>query len=348
MARPRLKSSRQQVVALRRAVRGRPRGLVLTHDSPDPDAMAAALCMARVLERAGLPEVRIVHGGSVGRPQNRAMVRALELELWPAAAIEFRDQDAVIVVDTQPGFGNNSLPRGAPVCAVIDHHTGGEHPGVALVDVRCGYGAATSVTTEYVVSAGVPLSPDLATAICFGISTETQDLGREASDADVAAFLRAFPHADQPLLGRLRHPSVSVQSLAQLVAGLRAACLAADVVACHVPEPATSDAAAELADVLISVEDANWAFVSAVWEGELVLSVRTTDPRAESGELLREVVGNPTLAGGHGMVAGGAVALAGSSAEMLHWRLAGALVRALGRDPEGEWAPLLPPDRAGL
>jgi nanoRNase/pAp phosphatase (c-di-AMP/oligoRNAs hydrolase) len=66
---------------------------VLTHDNPDPDALAAAHGVAFLLEQlAGVPS-KVGYGGIVGRAENRALLkvlqgqeRQLELELQLQAA----------------------------------------------------------------------------------------------------------------------------------------------------------------------------------------------------------------------------------------------------------------------
>jgi len=292
-----------------RAVEGRPRALILTHDSPDPDAIAGAFCLARLLQEKSDLKTRILYGGTVGRSANRHMVRALKIPMLPVESVKFKEEDAVILVDTQPAFANNSLPEGQPVVAVIDHHEGEDYPDVPLVDVRTNYGAVTAIVTEYVVSAGVPISRRMATAICFGISAETQDLGREASPADIAAYLEAFPDSDQPLLGRLRHPSFTVAFIEQMHDAIRTARRAGNVAVCHMGQVEPPDVVAEIADIFVAIEGIDWIMCSGMHDGQLIFSVRTTDTRGNAGELLRRVVGEKSRAGGHGMLAGGALPL---------------------------------------
>jgi nanoRNase/pAp phosphatase (c-di-AMP/oligoRNAs hydrolase) len=136
VGRPALPSSKAQVEELAALAAGRERALILTHDNPDPDAMAAALCLSHLFESRLSIRPRIVYGGVVGRAENRSMVRALEIPLWLVDSIKFRPSDAVVLVDTQPGFANNSLPPEQAVLAVIDHHAGPAHPEVPLMDVR--------------------------------------------------------------------------------------------------------------------------------------------------------------------------------------------------------------------
>ncbi len=342
MAGGRLPSSEARVEKLLDLVAGRERVLILVHDNPDPDAIAGALCLSHLIGTVPRVKSRIVYGGIVGRAENREMVRLLEAPLWSVANIKFRPDDGIVLVDTQPAFGNNSLGEGREVLAVIDHHPGEEISGVPLADVRPAYGAVTTIATEYLVAAGAPIPPLLATAICYGIGTETQDLGREAAPADIAAFLEAFPLCDQPLLGRLHHPRHPIAFFAELDAAIRSARVADGVLVSHLPAMSTPDRAAEMADMLASAEGIEWVLCTGAYEDRLVLSLRTSRRDARAGEMLRRVVGERTQAGGHGMMAGGYLALdKDDDPPALSAELTGRFLEALGRDPEPDWQPLM-------
>jgi nanoRNase/pAp phosphatase (c-di-AMP/oligoRNAs hydrolase) len=342
MARPALRASRDEAEQLLGLLEGRPRALLLVHDNPDPDAISGALCLSHLIESRLEATPRIVYGGVIGRAENRNMVKALAVPLWSVGNIKFRPDDAVVMLDTQPSFSNNSLPDGQPVTALIDHHAGGPVEGVALADVRPDYGAVTTILVEYLAGAGVSLPTQLATAVCYAIGTETQDLGRAASRADVAAYMEAFPLSDQPLLGRLRHPTRDVTFFAELDNAIRSTDVLDGVAVCRLGGLRTPDSAAEMADVLASVEDIEWVMCIGTYEDRVVVSVRTRRRDAAAGELLRGVVGERSRAGGHGMMAGGAVELAPEDdPEQVQQVLARRFLEALDRDPDGALRPLL-------
>ena len=342
MRRPRLRSSKAKVNKLVRLLGGRRRALLVVHDNPDPDGMAGAFCLSHLMGALLGVRALIVYGGIVGRAENRDMIRALGISLWRMEDVEFRPDDAVVLVDTQPAFRNHSLPEGCPVLAVIDHHAGCPSPDVPLVDVRPEYGAVTTIITEYLVSAGVRISPALATAICFGIGTETQDLGREAAPADIAAFMEAFPLSDLRLLGRLHHPRRDLSFFAEWDRALHAARVRDHVVVCHLAAVPTADTAAEMADMLAGLEGVEWVMCTGVCNGRLMVSVRTSDPHAQAGELLRDVVGDRARAGGHDMMAGGSLEL-DEAMGPAHVQLAltRRFLAALGFPPEAHLAPLI-------
>src|SRR5437016_3159021 len=91
-------------------VRDRGPGLILTHDNPDPDSMAAAEGLKALLEAEAGIACTIARGGIVGRAENRAMITVLGLDHVEIASVDLAAYPLIAVVDTQPETGNNSLP----------------------------------------------------------------------------------------------------------------------------------------------------------------------------------------------------------------------------------------------
>src|SRR5215468_3499406 len=82
--------------------------IILPHDNPDPDALASAATLRYLAKALARKEAAIGLGGFVGRAENRAMVRYLNIPLVPVADLPMRAPDALIaLVDTQPGRQNN-------------------------------------------------------------------------------------------------------------------------------------------------------------------------------------------------------------------------------------------------
>ena len=72
--------ARAKLERLLRVAKGHKKALVLTHDNPDPDSIAAAVALAQLLkERAGVEEARVGYGGIIGRAENIAFVKVLRL-----------------------------------------------------------------------------------------------------------------------------------------------------------------------------------------------------------------------------------------------------------------------------
>lgn len=290
--------------------------VILTHDNPDPDALASALALLEVAHEISGATARIGFGGIVGRAENRTMVRELDLPVTPFRDLHFDEFDHIALVDTQPGTGNNSLPEDRTADVVVDHHPLREETRrSAFLDVRPDVGATCTIMTEYLRAAAIPLEGALATALFYGVQSETQDLGREATREDMEASLTLYPAANRELLARIRYPRVPREYFRSLHRSLERARTRGPVVISMLGNLDYPDLVAELADLYLRLEGVEWSFCLGRFEGDLLISVRTTQQDAAAGEILRNVVGAEGSAGGHGMTAGARVPVAQLSAE---------------------------------
>ncbi len=319
-----------RIDSLHEAFSGAERILVLSHDNPDPDALASACTLRAILEELIDAEITVGYAGLVGRAENRAMMRELELDVTHIGNLDLSAFDAIALVDTQPGFGNNSLPAQRRPTAVIDHHPPrSDLDDIPFVDIREDYGATSTIIAEYAYAVGLRLSPALTTALFYALRSETQDLGREASEHDQKIYLSLFPHADKQALARIQTARVPRTYFRVFQQAIEGAEVYGRVVLTDLQRVRHPDLVAEIADFLLRLEEVDWSCCLARHGDRLVLSLRTSDPDAHAGRIIREAVRDMGAAGGHGMIAGGRVKLGSKSysevAETVRRRLLDAL-----------------------
>lgn len=333
----------QAVTQLERLVelaRDHRRVVILTHDNPDPDSLASAVGIAWLLEKlAGLPS-KVAYGGIVGRAENRALVKVLKLATVPISRITFRDTDFVAIVDTQPECGNHSLLECGRLTAVIDHHPARRSSSkVPFVEVGGKYGATASIVTTYVRASGMKPPSSLATALFYGIKSDTRDLGREFEPIDVDNYHWLFPMVDHQALSQIEHPQLPASYFAALHHALGNARRHDEAVVADLDTVYTPDLMAEVADRLLMLEKVRWSLALGDYEGNLYVSIRTTDRRMNAGRLVQEVL-SPLggSAGGHGTMAGGKIPLPTSESAKATFkaRVIKRFLRAFGAPAEGE------------
>ena len=98
------------------------RWLILTHDNPDPDSIAAAAALGKILRQAFKRPVTIAYGGIIGRAENQEMVKVLGIHLSHIRHLNWRHYRHFALVDCQPQTGNNQLPADQVPDVVFDHH----------------------------------------------------------------------------------------------------------------------------------------------------------------------------------------------------------------------------------
>jgi nanoRNase/pAp phosphatase (c-di-AMP/oligoRNAs hydrolase) len=303
------------VVSLIAAVEGPDPLIILPHDNPDPDALASAAALQYLLQELAERESVIALGGIVGRAENRAMIKYVNINLVPVKEITFDEHSKVVLVDTQPGQKNNSLPQDFRPTGVIDHHPAyADYQGVPFVDLRNEYGATSTILTEYLRDSHVTVESKIATALFYGIAAETQDLGREATPADFAASQFLYPYANKRRLGKIENARVPREYFRTFRDAIEEAVVYDNVVISDLGDVLYPDMVAEVADFLLRLDEVEWALAMGSYKKNLFVSLRTTDRDANAGDILQKVLGSRS-AGGHDMIAGGKIKIDGNGLE---------------------------------
>lgn len=287
---------------------GKGRVLIVVHDNPDPDALAAAMALKHLITMKKGLDPTITFGGTITRAENTAMVCELEIDLLPLEQVDVEKYDFVCMVDTQPGAGNSSFPADAEVHLVIDHH----HPQektkkVAIVDIREEYGTTASMLYEYLVVQNIDIWTKLATILFYAIKSETQDLGREWSPADRTAYLSLLPMANNRILYEITHPKTPRNYFSYFNTALESAQIYDSVLFFNLGPVEIPEMVAEMADFLLRSEGVDLTFGIGCFQNEGIVSARTSRRDLPLGRLLQKLMAGYGTAGGHGMMAGGQV-----------------------------------------
>jgi nanoRNase/pAp phosphatase (c-di-AMP/oligoRNAs hydrolase) len=292
------------------------RVVLVSHVNPDADSLASMLGIRALVEsrQPGKPVV-ITADGMIARSENRAMVDLIPVPLVPVQAVTSDPETAVVMVDTQPFTGRRYSEAAMPQ-VVIDHHeTGGVLEGVLFSDIRIEMGATSTMVSGYLIEQGVLVTQELATALLYGIESETTGYPREASALDDGALIWLFPRADKDLLARIRNPKLPQSHFATFQIALANAFLYDNLVVSWCGTVSQPDIIAEIADFFIRFEQVDWALAVGVFDGRMKLSLRAGTLGGRAGELLGAVVNGVGSAGGHDRRAGGSIDLANRDVE---------------------------------
>lgn len=290
------------------ALRGKSRPLVQTHNNPDPDSLACALALRHVIRHETALDAVIAFGGVIGRAENRAMVRQLGIPLVQGSLIDYTQYDFTAVCDTQPGTNYSSLPDGFVPTVVLDHHAmRPESARAEVAIVEPGYGATSALVAEMLLARGVPMTTEVATALYYGIKSETQDLARDASEADVEVYRELEKRMDRRVLARIEAGRVPREYYTEVLTVLSTAVVRGRVVTADLGRLRVPDMVPEMADFLLRLETVRWSCVMGEYQDTLYVSIRTTDPDANAGEAIRRAFDGMGSSGGHASMGGGQV-----------------------------------------
>jgi nanoRNase/pAp phosphatase (c-di-AMP/oligoRNAs hydrolase) len=285
------------------------RVLILMQDNPDPDAIASAVALRELIHEGLRKRAVIGYGGVIGRAENRAMIDVLHLHarrVDTAGLAKFR---TICLVDTQPVAGNNALLTRRKADVVIDHHLRAKRQTwtAEFCDIRPDYGATATILYEYLLAAEARIGTTLATALLYGIQSDTQDLGREACEKDTAAYQGLLPHADLQKLARIRRAPVPSEYFRHLLQGLANCDVAGRAVICKMPEGGNPDMMAEVADLLLRLEGMRSSVCYGLVDDTIHVSARAVDARSNVARRMKRIVSRIGTGGGHRTMAGGQI-----------------------------------------
>ena len=269
---------------------------VIIYANPDPDALASALALKKILETKKRA-VNIGYTGAIGRPENASMIRRLNIPAFPVSEKEAARSDAIAVVDSQPQFFTDfNLPR----CdIVIDHHPLPDAIPAEFVDIRPNYLSTSSIMTEYLRAAGVRLTKNLASALFYGIKTDSRHFMGDMSQGDVEAIRWLRRKADRYIVNRIEFSQFSWEGLDYFSIGLARKRFLNGVMFSHIGPVPFFDVCVQVADFFIRVENVSWALVTGVVGDTLVVVFRNDGLKKDAGYLARTTFGGIGSAGGH-------------------------------------------------
>lgn len=272
---------------------------VLIVINPDPDAIGSAVALRRLLRRR-VAAVAFAAVNQVKRGDNLRLVAALKLKLPLLGAVDPGQYTKLAMVDSQPA--HSPLTRGLGFHLIIDHHpptAAGEGAAPAFVDLRPALGATSTILAAYLRAARLRPSRKLATALFYGLKTDTQNFSRAGQADDMRAFQWLYPHIDGQLLSEMERASIDRSSFWPVVAALSATRLGRNSAFAFLPAADHPDTLVIVADFLMLVDTVNRAVAAGVCGDKLVVIFRGGGPRQDVGKLAAAAFGALGSAGGH-------------------------------------------------
>ena len=282
--------------------------------NPDPDAMASAMALKRLLWRR-IFSATIASVAKISRPDNLAMVRLVKLDMVPVEEVDKSQFTRFAIVDSQPSHHEGF--QGIDFDVIIDHHpeTGAK---ARFSDVRPQYGATSTILTQYLRAAKIKPSAKLATGLFYGIKTDTNNFQRKAVIEDVDAFQFLFHHVNVHMAQRIEQAEMTREFLKYYRIALDRMRIWRHRIHAHLGPVRNPDVCVSIADFFMKIHDTAWSIVSGIHQGRLIIVVRNDGIRKDGGKLIAEKFGEMGSAGGHKYMARAEIPLQNLSNHVNH------------------------------
>ena len=270
---------------------------VLITIDPDPDSIGSALALKRLLwHKVQSTTIGIIR--PVKRLNNLTLVRLLRIPLVLLNKDQIDEFDRFLIVDGQPH--HNEVFKGIPYTGIIDHHPLDETANDApFIDVRPDYGATSTILTEYLRAAKIKPSQTLATALLYGIKTDTRNFERHTTVEDIDAFHYLFSLANHNILRKVEISDLSLKDLKVFQKAIERKHVIKDRIFAHLDEISNPDTLVVIAEFFLKVYDISWSVISGVYEDRLIVIIRSDGYRKDAGRTVSRAFKNMGVAGGH-------------------------------------------------
>ncbi|MBW1788661.1 MAG: DHH family phosphoesterase [Deltaproteobacteria bacterium] len=296
----------------------------------DPDAMASALALKRLFWRR-VAKATIYHTNVIKRADNLALIKLLKMDQTHIRNLKRDTISKFAIVDSQPH--HDAVFERIPFDIIIDHHPPGPDSKGFLVDVREEYGANSTIMTEYLRAARIKPSPRLATALFYGIKTDTDNFARDSQVSDIEAFRYLYRFANLNVIKKIEFSEMTHNTLASYRDAMDRLTFAKGTVFVHMGEVSSTDTLVMIADFFMKLAEAGWSVVSGINGGKLIVIYRNAELRGDAGrkaKLMFDRFG--ASAGGHKSAARAEVPMDEIAAELKGYADPGKFVMKLFRE----------------
>ncbi len=286
---------------------------IFLQDNPDPDAIASGLTLKHISKFCDV-ESKIYYGGSISHQKNKTLINLLNIDLINTKTKEeameiVKSAGKVALIEASIPSKNNILPTGVIPNLIFDHHQVdmGAVKG-DFIDIQPRLGATSTIMTKYIRQLNIKLNSQLATALLYGIRTDTNGFTRNTTPDDFNAASYLSPLVDVSVLNQLESPPMSLETLDIIGRAIRNREIRGSYLASFVEFINERDALPQAAEMMLQLEGVNTVLIFGINEDKVQLSARSRDTRVNLGTLMQSAFGKLNT-GGHATMAAGTINL---------------------------------------
>ncbi len=263
----------------------------------DPDAMASATALKKLIAK-NVKAVDIASINVLSRPDNLAMVKLLSISMIPFEESMLKDYHKFAIIDSQPH--HSPLFKNINFDIIIDHHPVTEQ---SVTDSPVNMllpklGTSSALMTELLYNAKVRISKKLATALQFGIRSDTASFGRASTEVDLRAYHYLSKFADHTLLMQILRSEYILEWLPYFSIAIENMQKCESGNFCFLGELKTPDILVAIADFFQKVYGIKWVAISGIYQEKVIIVFRGTGS-IDLGKLALTSFNHLGSAGGH-------------------------------------------------
>jgi nanoRNase/pAp phosphatase (c-di-AMP/oligoRNAs hydrolase) len=263
----------------------------------DPDSMASAMALKRIFWKKAR-RVLVYRVNSIKRADNLAFVKFLQVDQKHIRYLKRSTITKWALVDSQPHHHELFMDQRYDI--IIDHHPVTDPLRADFLDIREDYGANASIMAEYLKAGRIKPSPKLATALFYGIKTDTHNFVRAAVPYDMDAFKYLYRFTSMRMLRKIESSAMTRSMLSEYRRAMEQLVFIKDIAFVHMERVDNPDLLVLIADFFMKIAEIQWSIVSGVYQKNLVVILRNASFRGDAGKTARKIFKRwKGSAGGH-------------------------------------------------
>ncbi len=263
----------------------------------DPDSMASAMALKRIFWKKAR-RVLVYRINSIKRADNLAFVKFLTVDHKHIRYMKRSTIKKWALVDSQPQHHKLFMEQEYDI--IIDHHPITDPIQADFLDIRQDYGANSSIMTEYLKAGKIKPSPRLATALFYGIKTDTHNFVTASIPYDLEAFKYLYRFTNLRILKKIESSELTRGMLARYRQAMERLIFIRDIAFVHMERVDNPDLLVLIADFFMKIAEIRWSIVSGVYKKNLIVIFRNASFHGDVGKTARKIFGRwQGSAGGH-------------------------------------------------
>ncbi|SHI44834.1 DHHA1 domain-containing protein [Clostridium cavendishii DSM 21758] len=287
-------------------LRGNRKIFIQTHNSPDPDAIATAFALKKLLDRKGI-DATICYKGEIEKYSTLRMIELLNIDITFIESIDYMSKDDYIILVDSQKYNSNITDFIGDEVACIDHHPVFVNNKYKFKDIRDNIGACSSILASYFIENNIGIDEDTATALLYGIKMDTLDLSRGVSDLDIDMFYYLYKRADKKKISKIQKNTLEFSDLNAYGNAIQNIKIYRNIGFVNIGFDCPDVLLACISDFILSLKEIDFVVVYCEKENKLKFSVRNESENLDAGKIINEAISGYGNGGGHKTMAGGVI-----------------------------------------
>lgn len=262
----------------------------------DPDSIASAFALKRLFWRK-VKKVHIVRINKIDRADNLAFINLLNLGQQHIRNFKSSEATKWALVDSQPDHHDEFNKFQFDI--IIDHHPVSNNLEAAFIDIQDNYGANSTILTEYLKASKIKPSTRLATALFYGIKSDTNSFVRDSVSNDIKAFQYLYEASNLNIIKKIESSEMTKKTLSSFKKAIERLSIVKRTAVIHMGKVNDAATLVIIADFFMKMAEATGSIVSGIHDQKLIVIFRNAGIRRNAGKLAKKMFDQVGPAGGH-------------------------------------------------